>query len=374
LAIQEHNLDEAIDGNGDRGVLDALVIGGGQAGLAMGYHLVQRGLRFIIVDSGAEVGDVWRNRWDSLKLFTPAQYDNLPGMSFPDASDVYPGKDAVADFLKTYADTFSLPVQLNATVSSLALEGDVYMAKTDTEVFKAKQVVVATGPFQVPFVPPQAKDFDPDVVQLHSVDYRNPASVPEGRILVVGGANTGCQIALELSETHDVEISVGQRLPTIPQRPLGRDVWWWGTKIGLTRLAVASRLGKRLSQRDVVIGGGFKELRKLGVKVQPRLVDASGRIATFESGDTTEVDAVLWATGYRTDHSWIDFSDLKDERGLVKHARGVTPSPGLYLLGLSWQNTRTSALLGWVSQDAEFLAQHIERLARTTRTSPQPVG
>jgi putative flavoprotein involved in K+ transport len=362
------------DNNGVAGILDVLVIGGGQAGLVMGYHLAQRGLRFRILDASAEIGEAWRRRWDSLKLFTPAQYDNLPGMPFPASKDTYPDKDDVADFLKTYVERFALPVQLNSAVRWLTKVGDTYVAKTDEETFEAQQVVVATGPFQIPFTPSLAEKFHPDVVQLHSVDYRNLESVPEGRVLVVGGANTGCQIALELSETHEVEISVGQRLPTIPQRPLGRDVWWWGTKVGLTRLAVASRLGKRLSQRDVVIGGGLKELRRLGVKVQPRLVDASGRIATFEGGETTEVDAVLWATGYRTDHSWIDLPDLKDERGLVKHERGVTAFSGLYLLGLSWQHTRTSALLGWVSEDAECLTEHIESLARTTRTSPQPVG
>ena len=364
----------SMDRNGHEDMLDVLVIGGGQAGLVMGYHLAQRGFRFKILDANAELGHAWHCRLDSLKLFTPAQYDGLPGMHFPASKDTYPGKDEVADFLKSYAEAFGLQVELNATVRSLAVDGDIYLARTDQEVFAAKQVVVATGPFQVPYVPELAKDFYADLIQLHSVDYRNPGSVPEGRILVVGGANTGCQIALELSETHDVEISVGQRLPTIPQRPLGRDVWWWGTKIGLTRLAVASRLGTRLSQRDVVIGGGLKELRKLGVKVQPRLVKASGRSATFEGGDSTEVDAVLWATGYRTDHSWIELPDLKDERDLVKHERGVTASPGLYLLGLSWQHTRTSALLGWVSKDAEFLADHIEALARARGTSRQPVG
>ena len=374
MAIQERNLDEAFDGDGDRGVLDVLVIGGGQAGLVMGYYLIQRGLRFIIVDAGADVGDVWRHRWDSLRLFTPAQYNNLPGMSFPDASDTYPGKDAVADFLKTYVNSFSLPVQLNTRIRSLALEGDIYMAKSDSEVFKAKQVVVATGPFQVPFVPLQAKDFHPDVVQLHSVDYRNPDSVPPGRVLIVGGANTGCQIALELSETRDVDISVGQRLPTIPQRPLGRDVWWWGARFGFTRVTASSRLGKRLSGRDVVIGGGLRELRKLGVKVQPRMIGGAGCTATFEGGGTTDVDSIIWATGYRTDHSWVDLPDLKDERGLLRHERGVTEAPGLYMLGLSWQHTRTSALLGWVANDAEFLAGRIESVNQTKQVSSMSVG
>jgi putative flavoprotein involved in K+ transport len=353
--------------------LDVLTIGGGQAGLVMGYHLMQRGLRFEILDAAAEVGDVWRRRWDSLKLFTPAQYDNLPGMTFPASKDTYPGKDEVADFLQAYVDRFELPVRLNAAVRSLTYDGDTYLARTDEEEFAAKQVVIATGPFQVPFVPPITKDFDAGLRQLHSADYRDPSSVPDGRILVVGGANTGCQIALELSQSRDVVISVGQRLPTIPQRPLNRDVWWWGTKIGFTRVTVASRLGKRLSERDVVIGGGLKELRKVGVEVRTRLTGAEGRTATFEGGATAEVEGVLWATGYRTDHSWIDVPGVRDDSGRVIHERGITPAAGLYMLGLSWQHSRTSALLGWVTRDAQYIADAIESSDRKKSASPDQV-
>ena len=367
-------MSSATDTTRPRDVLDVLIIGGGQAGLVMGYHLLQRGFRFKILDAASEVGDVWRRRWDSLKLFTPAQYDNLPGMPFPATADTYPGKEDVANVLKAYVDTFELPVQLDAAVRSLTRDGDRYIARTDEETFEAKQVVVATGPFQVPFVPAIAKDFDAELPQLHSADYRDPGSVPAGTILVVGGANTGCQIALELSESRDVEISVGQRLPTIPQRPMKRDVWWWGTKIGLTRIDVGTRLGKRLSGRDVVIGGGVRELRKLGAKIRPRLTGAEGRTATFDGGATSDVDAVLWATGYRTDHSWIDVPGLRDESGRVMHDRGVTPAAGLYMLGLSWQHTRTSALLGWVTKDAEFLAGHIESIAQMKDPSPEPVA
>lgn len=341
-------------------VLEVLVIGGGQAGLVMGYHLKQRGLSFKILDAGPEVGDTWRRRWDSLRLFTPAQYDILPGMSFPAAADVYPGKDDIADLLQAYVERFELPVQVNRNVVSLTIDNGSFVAETADEVFRAKQVVVATGPFQVPFVPPIAKDFDHDLSQIHSADYRNPDSVTEGRILVVGGANTGCQIALELSLSRDVEISVGQRLPTIPQRMLNRDVWWWGTRLGFTRVTRSSRLGKRLSERDAVIGGGLRELGKRGVTIRPRLTDAEGRTATFEGGETSEVDAVLWATGYRMDHSWIDIAGLRDDSGRIKQERGVTPVPRLYTVGLSWQHTRTSALLGWVTRDAEFIADRIE--------------
>ena len=357
---KEARLRSATDHPMSVDALDVLVIGGGQAGLAMGYHLKQQGSRFKILDAGPEVGDAWRRRWDSLKLFTPAQYDNLPGMPFPATADVYPSKDDVADFLRVYVERFELPVQLDSAVRSLTLEGDHYRAETDDAVYVAKQVVVATGPFQVPFVPSIAKDFDHGLPQLHSADYKNPDSLPEGRILVVGGANTGCQIALELSGSRDVEISVGQRLPSIPQRMLNRDVWWWGTKLGFTHVTRASRLGTRLSERDVVIGGGLRELRKLGVTIRPRLAAAEGRTATFEGGESSEIDAVLWATGYRMDHSWIDVSGLRDDEGRIKQERGVTPVAGLYTVGLSWQHTRTSALLGWVTDDAAFLAERIE--------------
>ena len=342
----------------DNEPLDVLVIGGGQAGLVMGFHLSQRGQGFKIVDAGANVGQTWRLRWDSLKLFTAAQYDNLPGMKFPALHDSYPGKDDVADFLQAYATKFELPVALNTKVTSLRHNG-LYEIETDKGQIQAHNVVVATGPFQVPFIPPMAKDMDADVFQIHSIDYRRRDNIPSGKVLVVGAANTGCQIALELSATHEVEISVGQRLPTIPQRPLGRDIWWWATRIGLTRITFGSRLGKKLSTRDQVIGGGERELKREGVVVRPRLIGVEGRSASFADGTSSEYDAVLWATGFRTDHSWIDIHQIKDEQGHVQHERGVTEAPGLYVLGLTWQHTRTSALLGWVTNDAEYLAEHI---------------
>ena len=232
-------------------LLDVLVIGGGQAGLVMGYHLTQRGHHFQIVDAGAEIGQAWRSRWDSLRLFTPARYDNLPGLPFPASPDTYPGKDAVADYLRAYAARFQLPVRLDTTVTSLTGSAGGYVAKAGGQAWEARQVVVATGPFQVPFVPPVAARLGPEVVQIHSVDYRNPTAVPPGRVLVVGAANSGCQIAEELSATHQVELSVGRRLPVIPQRPLGRDVWTWASAVRLDRVNVTSRLGRRLAGRDV---------------------------------------------------------------------------------------------------------------------------
>lgn len=340
--------------------LDVLVIGAGQAGLVMGYHLAQRGQRFLTVDAGAEIGDVWRSRWDSLQMFTPAQFDNLPGMSFPAAKDTYPGKDDVADYLKAYAARFQLPVRLNMSVTSLTRGDGVYVVKAGAEALEADQVVVATGPFHVPFVPPIAKGLDPEVAQIHSVSYRRPQLLPAGRVLVVGAANSGCQIAMELSATHTVELSVGRGIPTIPQRPLGHDVWWWASKIGLDRVTVDSRLGRRLAGRDQVIGGGPRLLAKRhGVRIRPRATRATGRSVTFADGCVAEFDAVVWATGFTPDHSWIDVPGVKDEQGRLLQQRGVTPSPGLYTLGLAWQHTRGSALLGWVDTDAAFIAEQI---------------
>ena len=183
---------------------------------------------------------------------------------------------------------------------------------------------------------------------------------------MVGGANSGQQIALELADSRDVEIAVGQKLPTLPQRPLGRDIWWWLTATRLARVPVSSRLGQRLSQRDVVIGGGLRELRRHGVGIRPLVTAASGRTITFEDGESADYDGVVWATGFRIDHSWIEVPEVKDERDQVRHVRGVTDSPGLYLLGMTWQYTRTSALLGWVGDDAAFLADQIE----ATRPAP----
>ena len=354
--------------------LDVLVIGGGQAGRAMGYHLAHRGLHFQIVDAGAEVGAAWRSRWDSLRAFTPAQYDSLPGLAFPAAPDTYPGKDDVAGYLQAYAAHFGLPVRPNTMVTSLTRSNGIYVARTRAGAWQARQVVVATGPFQVPFIPPIATELDAGVRQLHSVEYRNPATMPPGRVLVVGAANSGCQIAEELAATHRVELAAGHRLPAIPQRPLGRDVWWWASMLGLDRVTAGSRLGQRLAGRDQVIGGGPRQLaRHHGVRIRPRATGAAGRTVRFADGAAAEFDAVIWATGFTTDYSWIDVPGVQDEQGRILHQRGVTPAPGLYLLGLTWQHTRTSALLGWVRNDADFLAERIAARA-DGRASPGPAA
>ena len=228
---------------------DVVVIGGSQAGLAVGYHLAQRGLRFVILDAGAEIGHVWRSRWDSLTLFTPAQYSGLPGMPFPSPKDTYPSKDDVAAYLQAYVSAFDLPVRLNAKVTSLNPRDGAYVVATADEELTASQVVVATGPFHVPFVPPIAGDLDESVFQIHSADYRNPAQLPEGgHVLVVGGGNSGFQIAEELAGTRNVDLAVGKRVPPLPQRLLGKDLFWWLSGVGFMKISTDSRSGSEVGE------------------------------------------------------------------------------------------------------------------------------
>ena len=342
--------------------LDVVVVGGSQAGLAMAWHLARQGLRFVVLEAGPEVGHVWRSRWDSLKLFTPAQYDALPGMAFPAPADTYPTKDPVADYLQAYATAFDLPVRLNAKATELHSTGGwSFVVRTADQTYWARQVVVATGPFQVPFVPPPAAKLDASVTQLHSAGYRNPQALPDGPVLVVGGGNSGFQIAEELAATRTVDLSIATRYPMLPQRLAGRDLFWWLTRLGLLRVTVDSRPGRRMSRRDFVIGSNRRRLEKAGARLRPRLVDAEGRTVRFADHSLLEdVSVVVWATGYRSDYAWIHIPGVVRE-GHVVHRRGVTQVPGLYFLGLSWQHTRGSALLGFVDEDAAYLAGRMDR-------------
>jgi putative flavoprotein involved in K+ transport len=346
------------DPAGDQ-VLDVVVVGGSQAGLAMAWHLQRQGLGFVVLEAGPEVGHVWRSRWDSLKLFTPAQYDALPGMAFPAPADTYPTKDPVADYLAAYAAAFDLPVRLNARVTSLVQTDGGFEVQAAGQTYRAGQVVVATGPFQVPFVPPPAAKLDPAVTQLHSAAYRNPQALPDGPALVVGGGNSGFQIAEELAATRTVDLSIATTYPMLPQRRAGRDLFWWLTRLGLLKVTVDSRVGRRMSRRDFVIGTNRKRLEGAGVRFRPRLVDAEGRTVRFADHRLLEdVGVVVWATGYRPDYGWLHIPGVVRE-GHVVHRRGVTEVPGLYFLGLSWQHTRGSALLGFVNDDAAYLAEQI---------------
>jgi putative flavoprotein involved in K+ transport len=338
---------------------EVVVVGAGQAGLAMGYFLKQQGRKFVIVEAADSIGSAWRDRWESLTLFTPRRYSGLPGLPFPGDPEGYPDRDEVIAYLERYAETFELPSELNSPVRKLTAENGRFVLEGEGRTTTADQVVVATGPFQKPYVPEVAKRLAPDVVQMHSTGYRNPGDIPEGTVLVVGGGNTGFQIAEELSRTHGVVLAVGSKQKPLPQRLLGRDLFWWLTKSRLLDTTIDSRLGRRLSTRDTLIGSSPRAMRRrYGVEMTRRVVDTDGRRVRFEDGSELEFDAVICATGYRPDYAWIDLPVFEGD-GRLRHRRGVTDAPGLYFLGLTWQHTRGSALIGWVKDDAAFIAEQI---------------
>jgi putative flavoprotein involved in K+ transport len=365
----------AVPGEGCDDCLDVVVVGAGQAGLALGWHLSRQGRRFLLLDAAPELGHSWRSRWDSLRLFSPAQYDALPGMDFPAPADTYPTKDEVADYLTEYADRFQLPVLLNTAVTRLERLADRFAVHTPQGILRARQVVVATGPFQNPVIPALAEGLDAEVVQLHSADYRNPGQLPPGPVVVVGAGNSGLQIADELAGDHDVTVAVGAKALRLPQRILGRDLFWWLTELGVMTRTADSPLAKRMRARgDLVIGSSLKALRRRGIALAPRVVSAAAKELSFSDGTRTAPASVIWATGFRSDYSWIDIPGVVADARVV-HQRGVTRVPGLYFLGLPWQHTRGSALLGFVRHDAAWLAdtmypRHDQR--RLDTRAPRP--
>lgn len=338
---------------------EVIVIGGGQAGLAMGHFLASAGVRFVILDAASSVGESWARRWDSLKLFTPARYSGLPGLPFPGDPDRTPLRDEVVAYLRDYARRFDLPIRLGERVLELRASPAGYEIETASRRYRAAQVVVTTGPFQRPLIPPLAAEIECGIVQLHSGEYRNPAQLPSGEVLVVGAGNSGVQIADELARTRPVVLSVGQRLARLPERVLWRSVFWWLEKSGAMEVTRDSRLGRRMRDRELLIGKSPAMLaRSPGIRIVGRIVGAEGAVLRDVRGETIRPAAIVWATGYRRDFSWIRVPVLGTD-GEPIHQRGVTDAPGLYFLGLPWQHTRGSALIGWVGRDAAALAERI---------------
>jgi putative flavoprotein involved in K+ transport len=340
--------------------LDVLVIGAGQAGLALAWHLNRRGARYLLIDAAPKIGHSWRTRWDSLRLFTPAQYDSLPGTPFPAEPDTHPTKDQVADYLATYAETHAIPVLTGTRVTRLEHRPGLFTAHTPRGAFYARQVVIATGAFHHPHIPTINGSFDPRVQQLHSSTYRNPNQLPvDGRVLVVGAGNSGLQIATELHAGRPAIVATGTQPVALPQRFAGRDLFWWLDKLGVMDKSADSALARRVRARgDLVIGTDRKQMARDGIDFRSRLVAAEGSTATFADGTSTEVDAVVWATGFKPDFTWID-ADVTTPDGHLRHHEGRTDAPGLMVLGQPWQCTRGSALLGFVQRDAEHIAEQL---------------
>lgn len=348
--------------------VDVLVVGAGQAGLAMGYHLKRAGHRFAIVERATLVGASWRQRYDSLTLFTPRAYSALPGLAVSGDPAGYPTKDEIADYLEQYAQHFDLPVLLDTGIRSLTRVGDGFRARTDAgEIIDARSVVVATGAYQLPAVPSLAQELSVGVAQLTPETYKRPGLTPPGRVVVVGDGATGRQIALELAardadagigaDQREVYLATGRARRVSPDRLLGRSIFWWMDRLGILRASRETLIGRRLMRSDPFPGKRL-ELRRLqgrGVHVVGRVIRTHGFQVTFATGETEEVAAVIWASGYRDDSRWLAIPEAKDARGAFIQRRGVSPVPGLYFIGRSWQWTRGSALLAGVGDDARYL-------------------
>jgi putative flavoprotein involved in K+ transport len=352
---------------------EVIVVGGGQAALTAGYYLTRANIPFVILDAGSRVGDSWRERWDSLNLFTPALYSALPGLAFPGDPEHYPAKDEVADYLEQYAQTLELAIRHDSRVSSLEHADGGYLLQTLSGAYQAAQVIVATGAYQRPYTPPISERLSEDVTQLHSAGYRNPNQLTARQVLVVGAANSGAQIAEDLAPTHRVQLSQGARIPRLPRRLLGKSVHWYGDHLGLIAAPLDSWRG-RTQRGDTLIGTSLRQLKRHhGVELVARTTDAHEHTVTLNDGRELEVETVIWATGYRSDYSWIH-APVLDAHGKPIHRRGITQSPGLYFLGIKAQYSRGSSLLHWVRNDAAFIVEQLRdtRATRIDATAQQP--
>jgi putative flavoprotein involved in K+ transport len=356
---------------------DTVVIGGGQAGLAVGYHLARRGTDFVVVDAGPRVGAAWRHRWDSLRLFTPARFNHLPGMPFPAPDGYFPTKDEMADYLEAYAARFRLPVELGVTVDELGRHGDHYLITAGHRSLEAHHVVVATGTATTPRVPAFAEQLDPAIVQLHSADYRNPGQLRDGAVLVVGAGNSGAEIALELAPTHRTWLA-GRDTGRIPIT-LGGPIFQAMNRL----LTVDTRLGRRFAAQGAGRGTPLvrvrpQDLTDAGVQRAPRLIGVTGGRPKLDDGRVLEVDSVVWCTGFARDYRWIRLPVFGLGGDPVHHRGVVGTEPGLFFVGLPFQYSLASSLIGGVGPDALYLVEQIatrevfRRPPRTQARARQP--
>jgi putative flavoprotein involved in K+ transport len=350
---------------------ETVIIGGGQAGLATAYELKKRGQSFMILDANDRIGDSWRRRWDSLRLFTPAKYDGLPGMRFPAPRWSFPTKDEMGDYLESYAQRFELPARTGVSVDRVCHNGGRYVVESGLDAFEAENVVIASGAHGVPKKPSFASELDPRIVQLHSVDYRNPSQLADGATLVVGLGNSGAEIAFELSRSHPVFLSgtptaeIPVRHGSVGLRILLPVIRFFGTHV----LNVKTPIGRKVRAKFVLMATPLirvkaKHLAAAGVERVPRVVGVRDGRPLLEDGRCLDVANVIWCTGFRYELSWIDLPVLGAD-GAPRHERGVVQeSPGLYFVGLLFQSAATSDVLPGVGRDAAYIARQITKAAR----------
>jgi putative flavoprotein involved in K+ transport len=355
---------------------DTVVIGGGQAGLAMGYYLIQQDRDFVILDASERVGDTWRNRWESLRLFSSAQYSSLPGLSFPASDDYFPTKDEMAEYLEAYAARFNLPIRLDIKVNSLSRNSEHYVIDADSQRVLADHVVVATGPFHHPNVPAFADELNPALTQIHSSEYQTPDQLPDDDVLVVGAGNSGAEIAVELAATGRRTYLSGRDTGHIPLGLFNTRVFWW---LFGSVLSGETWIGQKLKERaqgrgDPLIRLTSTDIRRAGVERVPRTKDVADGKPRLADGQVLDVAGVVWATGFRPAFSWIEVPELSIvEDGYPAHYRGkVDGVPGLYVLGLPYQHTLVSATIGGVAADARYIADHIRTQTDSNDAAPQP--
>ncbi|WP_413380809.1 flavin-containing monooxygenase [Alkalihalobacillus sp. 1P02AB] len=339
---------------------DVVVIGGGQAGLAVGYYLKQTGHHFLIIDENLQTGDSWRLRYDSLTLFTPRFYSTLPFLPLEGDPNDYPSKDEMADYLSQYAKVFELPILHGIKVRRLTKKKELFNIETNDQVFHAKKVVIATGAFYSPYIPSISSSIEGDqsIFSIHAAHYKNSLQIPKGTVLIVGAGNTGVQIAAELSHSHQVILSRGHKMKFLPGKILTKSIFQWFDWSGLSKVNANSFIGRWLQKNDPIIGGDIKRVKKQVILAE-RLKSLQQNVATFIDGRTIKFHSIIWATGYKNTYEWIQVNQALDKNGQPLHNEGISPVNGLYFIGLSWQRKRGSALIHGVEEDAEFIVKHI---------------
>lgn len=357
-----------------RETFQTIVIGGGQAGLSVGYYLAQHHRRFVILDAGQRVGDPWRQRWDSLRLFTPAAFDGLVGMKFPAPSFSFPTKDEMADYLESYARHFHLPVRNGVRVDRVSRIGSRYLIEAGSRHFEADHVVVAMSSYQVPRVPALAKDLRADILQMHSSEYRSLRQLKPGGVLLVGAGNSGAEIAIEIAREHQTWVA-GRNTGSVPFRINGR-----AARLGLLRflfrfvfhrvLTVSTPIGRRVRRRIFAQGGPLirvkpKQLAAAGVQRVPRVTAVRNGLPQTDDGRVLDVANVIWCTGFGHGMSWIDLP-IFEASGEPRHESGVVPGEsGLYFVGLHFLHSLSSTMIHGIARDAKRIADIIERRTRT---------